>query len=90
MSVEPMTLVGFLDRLEARDLIQRSVDPSDRRAKLISPTAEATPLIQRIDDIGNRIRKTATANLNRAEAEALRTGLVAMREALASEVRDLT
>lgn len=88
MSVEPMTLVGFLDRLEARGLIQRTVDPSDRRAKLISATPEAAPLIQRIDEIGNRIRKTATASLGRTEVEALRAGLASMRESLTTEAKE--
>lgn len=41
MGVEPMTLSAYLDRLEARGLINRTVDPKDRRAKVVRPTAEA-------------------------------------------------
>jgi DNA-binding MarR family transcriptional regulator len=40
MHIEPMTLVGFLDRLEARGLIRRDPDPTDRRAKLVTTTAD--------------------------------------------------
>ena len=41
MGIEAMTISVFLDRLEIRGLISRMVDPSDRRAKVVRPTAAA-------------------------------------------------
>src|SRR3712207_1267888 len=41
MSIEPMTLVRYLDRLEERGLIRRDTDPADRRAKLVTLTQGA-------------------------------------------------
>ncbi|HEX2018862.1 MAG TPA: MarR family transcriptional regulator [Aurantimonas sp.] len=41
MGVEPMTLSAYLDRLEQRGLISRTIDPKDRRAKVVRPTAQA-------------------------------------------------
>lgn len=35
LGIEPMSLVGYLDSLEKRELIERSADPRDRRVKLI-------------------------------------------------------
>ena len=45
MGVEAMTLSTYLDRLEALDLVRRSPDPADRRAKLVEVTDLAHPAI---------------------------------------------
>lgn len=44
MGVEPMTVCGYLDRLEKGGLVHRQPDPADRRAKNVRTTeaAEAT------------------------------------------------
>ncbi|NDV87464.1 MarR family transcriptional regulator [Aurantimonas aggregata] len=54
MGVEPMTLSAYLDRLEARGLISRTVDPSDRRAKVVRPTEAA-------DKVFTEVRPVAMA-----------------------------
>lgn len=82
MNVEPMTLVGYLDALEAQDLIQRSVDPNDRRAKLITLTPNADPVLEKIEIAGNVVRARAMTNVpasRRAELEGL---LAAMHDSL--------
>ncbi len=40
------TIGGVIDRLEARGLLSREVSPTDRRARLLSPTAEGRRLLQ--------------------------------------------
>ena len=85
INVEPMTLVGFLDRLEAAGLIARLPDPSDRRAKRILPTDAARPLIEKIEAIALMVRETAIGDFSEREEEAVRTGLLRMRSALATE-----
>lgn len=82
MGVEPMTLVSFLDRLEARGLIERVPDPSDRRAKLVQPTEAARPVLERILEIGTLVRARATVGMSPAQVEALRDTLAAMRASL--------
>ena len=52
MFVEPMTLVGYLDSLEKAGLVVRTVDPTDRRAKLITLTDEADPILIRAKSLG--------------------------------------
>lgn len=55
MGVEPMTLSAYLDRLEARGLIVRTTDPTDRRAKVISQTASARDVIEQIRPLAEQI-----------------------------------
>lgn len=39
------TIAGVIDRLEARGLVERSVAPHDRRARLLTPTVEGTRMV---------------------------------------------
>ncbi len=87
MNVEPMTLVGFLDRLEALGLLRRLPDPRDRRAKIVELTAAAAPFLARIREIAALVRGEALAGFDDAEREALATMLVRIRENLAREAR---
>lgn len=48
------TIGGVLDRLEARGLLSRSVSPTDRRARLLSPTQEG---IDALDAVVPRMLK---------------------------------
>ena len=68
MNIEPMTLVGFLDRLEGAGLVVRQPQPGDRRAKLVSPTRKAEPLIRRIEEIAQAVRRQATQDSDRARS----------------------
>lgn len=63
MSVEPMTLVGYLDALEKAGLVKRTVDPTDRRAKLVSLTDAADPVLQCIELAIMDVRADALAGL---------------------------
>lgn len=53
MNIEPMTLSGYLDRLENRDLLRREADPDDRRAKLIFLNDSAIPVLDALKRIAN-------------------------------------
>ncbi|MEO8668637.1 MAG: MarR family transcriptional regulator [Bauldia sp.] len=86
LGVEPMTLIGFLDRLEAAGLVTRAPDPGDRRAKLVQPTEAAQPLVVRIETIALAVRRAASADLGERQMEAIRSGLSRMRAALAHDV----
>lgn len=48
MGVEPMTVCAYLDRLERLDLIARSPDPNDRRAKNVRTTDEADRILSSV------------------------------------------
>jgi DNA-binding MarR family transcriptional regulator len=49
LSCDASTLTGIADRLEERRLIQRQVDPADRRVKLLALTDEGRALVESID-----------------------------------------
>ena len=84
MNVEPMTLVGYLDALEAEDLIQRSVDPKDRRANLITLTSQADPVLEKIEIASNIVRARAMTNVPAARREELEGLLAAMHDSLSA------
>lgn len=69
LGVEPMTLIGSLDPLEAAGLVDRTCDPKDRRAKLITLTDAATPVMERIDVAIAEVRDLALAGFGDDDAE---------------------
>lgn len=80
LSVEPMTLVGFLDRLEAADLVERIQDPADRRAKLIRLTPSAANMVRRIRAIGRSVRDEAERGIDPEMIETMRLTLLRMQD----------
>ncbi|MFG1204978.1 MarR family transcriptional regulator [Xanthobacter aminoxidans] len=85
MSVEPMTLVGFLDRLEALGLVVREVDPTDRRAKIVALTDAARPYLDGIEQAAARAREEATRGFSDEERAQLREFLDRIRGNLARD-----
>jgi DNA-binding MarR family transcriptional regulator len=63
MGVEAMTLSASLDRLEARGLIERLADPTDRRAKLVQLTDAAGEALDRIAPLGTRLRADSSRGI---------------------------
>jgi DNA-binding MarR family transcriptional regulator len=49
LSCDASTLTGIADRLEERGLIQRRIDPADRRVKLLALTDTGRDLVTSID-----------------------------------------
>ena len=63
MGVEAMTVTGFLDRLEAKQLVRRIADPDDRRAKLVQVTDAADDVLAAIRQLGASSRVVASAGI---------------------------
>ncbi|BCP56140.1 hypothetical protein K32_47570 [Kaistia sp. 32K] len=80
LCVEPMTLVGFLDRLEAAALVERIPDPADRRAKLIRLTPNAASIVRRIRTIGKQVREDAERGVDPASIETMRIALLKIQD----------
>jgi len=63
IGVEAMTVSTYVDRLEARGLIERLPDPSDRRAKLIALTDAADAVLDQIIVLASETRETASRGI---------------------------
>lgn len=87
MGVEPMTLCGYVDRLESRGLVQRQPHPDDRRAKRIVPTPQAEQALAEIMPLARGVVQHALAGLPEADVAALRRALEHMRERLTDRPR---
>jgi DNA-binding MarR family transcriptional regulator len=67
-------LVGLLDELEQRGLVQRRRDPNDRRRHLVQATAEGKRTLRRLRTLARQIENEFLAPLSddeRAELHAL-------------------
>ena len=87
MGVEPMTLCGYVDRLENRGLVERRPHPEDRRAKRIMPTDAAGPALSRIMPLARGVARDALEGLPDEDVAALRRALEHMRERLTERGR---
>lgn len=79
MGIEAMTLSACLDRLEARGLVERAPDPSDRRAKLVDITAAAGPVLDQIFAVSAEVRADMSAGIEAAKVEEFRRMLMTIR-----------
>ncbi len=82
MGVEAMTLSGYVDRLEQRRLVSRTVDPADRRAKLVSLTSEAEGVVEELRALGDSLRVDLSRTMRSEEWDALLASLRQIRENL--------
>lgn len=82
--VNPGAMTRLLDRLEARNLIMRVPDPSDRRALDIRLTEAGTIIWQDINQCGMRVREFAMEGMDEAERQQLTDLLVRVRDNLST------
>jgi len=52
LELEPITLCRIVDRLEEAGLVERVRDPDDRRAWRLHVTAQAQPLVDKLQAVG--------------------------------------
>lgn len=84
MGVEAMTLSGYIDRLEARGLVERRPDPTDRRAKLLFLTDAAGEVLAEIRRIAMAVHAEASRSIAPEDWQKLRSLLKAVRDDLAA------
>lgn len=82
MGLEPMTVSAFLDKLQARGLIERHADSSDRRAKRIHLSPAADEMIVAISHEISAVQRETTQGLDREVQEQVRRALKSFRQNL--------
>lgn len=79
MGVEPMTVCGYIDRLEKCGLVGRQPDPADRRAKNVHTTDAAEAMILAIRAEAKIVVEHAQAGLDAETRTMLVTALKQVR-----------
>jgi MarR family transcriptional regulator for hemolysin len=80
LELEPITLCRIIDRLEEGQLVERVRDPEDRRAWRLHVTAQAQPLIEKLQGVGAELVEHAFAGIDPKEIETTRQVLARVRE----------
>ena len=71
LELEPISLARCLDRMEQAGWIERRLDPTDRRARLLYMTEKARPLFDRILQLAYEVRMEALVGLAEDERDRL-------------------
>lgn len=75
-----MSITSVLDSLETAGMVRRSVDPKDRRAKLVQVTDKAAPLLTELKAIGDDVRAVTRGDISADDWEAFRRMLKTARD----------
>lgn len=79
IGIEQPSLVRTLDQLEEKRLITRQTCASDRRAKRIKLTEEASPIINAMESVIDSTRKEILSGMSQSDIEQL-SGMLARLE----------
>lgn len=77
--VAPMTVARLVDRLEELGLVERRVDPKDRRLWRLRLTPAAAPAVREIKRLRAKIHNALTKGIDPAVLEAMAVGLRQMK-----------
>ena len=83
--VEPITVGRLVDRLEARGLLERRLDPSDRRIRRLHLLPAAEPILRDIQSYKDELFRDITAGLDEATVELVTSALLKMKTQLTHE-----
>ena len=86
LEIEPITLVRFLDRLQAAGLVERRPDPQDRRARILFLTPTAWPLVARIRALSQSVMEDAMTGIDETQRRAFATTLIMMKANMAERI----
>ena len=80
LDIEPITLTRIIDRLQEAGLVERTPDPTDRRAWRLHVTAKAQPVVGKLRAIADEMTAEAFAGIDPKDIEVTRKVLAQVRE----------
>lgn len=80
LDIEPITLSRIVDRLEEGGLVERVSDPADRRAWRLHITAQARPLVEKLQALADDMIAEAFAGIDLKDIEITRQVLGRVRD----------
>jgi MarR family transcriptional regulator for hemolysin len=87
--VEPITIGRLVDRLEARGLVERRPDPSDRRVNRLHLLPAAQPILEEITFYRDALLEEITEGLDEPARTALVDALLHIKNRLTAEEFEL-
>ena len=84
LEIEPITLVRHIDRLVAKELVERRPDPNDRRAWKLYLKEEVQPVLDRLRELSEQTRNDALAGIPSEQREQFIDNLLIMKANLAA------
>ena len=79
LEIEPITLVRHIDRLVAKELVERRPDPNDRRAWKLYLKEEVQPVLDRLRQLSEQTRNDALVGIPAEQREQLIDNLLTMK-----------
>ncbi len=83
--VEPITVARLVDRLEARGLVERRADPSDRRIRRLHLLPAAAPILETINEARETMNARIISGLDEPTRNTLIDALLTIKENLANQ-----
>lgn len=87
LEVEPITVGRLVDRLQARGLVERRADPTDRRVWRLHLTDAAAPILAGIAAYRAELHAKLTGGMPAEAVQALMGGLLQFRTNLCAGIR---
>ena len=88
VEVEPITVARLIDRLEGRGLIERRLDPKDRRVRRLHLTPASEPMMAEIEQYKAELDAQITEGLDEMTLQRVHEALVTMKANLHESRRD--
>jgi len=87
VEVEPITVGRLIDRLEAREFVERRADPQDRRIWRLHLRPAAVPVLRALQDERSSMLQMVSSGLDAATIATLKTGLARMKANVVADLR---